>query len=97
MGVAFSEGCAGVRPAWLGARRFVALIADASFDLDARANARASVGDPTPKLLLFVGRDGSGSELSQVFGADEELSQPFSGMQLALKLRRLIGAQAVRV
>src|SRR3954465_6059713 len=97
MGVAVSEGCAGAKPAWLGEPRFDALIADASFDLDALANVRASVGDPTPKLLLLVGRDGSGSELPQVFGADEELSQPFSGMQLALKLRRLIGAQAVRV
>jgi hypothetical protein len=29
--------------------------------------------------------------------ADEELAQPFSGMQLALKLRRMLGAQAVRV
>src|SRR3954463_7391876 len=97
MGVAVSEVCAGVQPAWLGERRFDALIADASFDLDALADLRASVGDPTPKVLLLVGRDGAGSELSQVFGADEELSQPFSGMQLALKLRRLIGAQAVRV
>src|SRR3954470_6134011 len=97
MGVAVSEVCAGVTPAWLGERRFDAVIADASFDLDALANVRASVGDPTPKLLLLVGRDGSGSDLSQVLGADEELSQPFSGMQLALKLRRLIGAQAVRV
>src|SRR3954453_6939357 len=97
MGVAVSEVCAGVQPAWLGERRFDALIADASFDLDALANVRASVGDPTPKLLLLVGRDGSGSDLSEVLGADEELSQPFSGMQLALKLRWLIGAQAVRV
>src|SRR3954466_4549430 len=97
MGVAVSEVCAGAQPAWLGERRFDALIADASFDRDALADVRASVGDPTPKLLLLVGRDGSGSDLSQVLGADEELSQPFSGMQLALKLRRLIGAQAVRV
>jgi serine/threonine-protein kinase len=97
MGVAVSEVCAGVQPAWLGDRRFDALIADASFDREALASVRASGGGPTPKLLFLLGRDGAGSESAEEVGADEELAQPFSGMQLALKLRRLIGAQAVRV
>jgi serine/threonine protein kinase len=97
MGVAVSEVTAAVRPSWLGERRFDALIADATFDPEAIVSVRASGGDPAPKLLLLVGRDGSGSELVGELDADEELSQPFSGMQLALKLRRLIGAQAVRV
>jgi hypothetical protein len=47
--------------------------------------------------LLLVGRNGSGGDLGDELDADEELAQPFSGLQLALKLRRLIGAQAVRV
>jgi serine/threonine-protein kinase len=97
MGVAVSEVAAGMRPAWLGERRFDALIADASFERGALEEVRASGGDPTPKLLFLVGRDGNGSELAEALDADEQLSQPFSGMQLALKLRRLIGAQAVRV
>jgi serine/threonine-protein kinase len=97
MGVAVSEMCAGVTPAWLGERRFDALIADSSFDRDALEGVRAKAGDPTPKLLFLVGRDGNGCELAEALDADEQLSQPFSGMQLALKLRRLIGAQAVRV
>jgi hypothetical protein len=88
---------AGVMPTWLGERRFDALIADATFDREALAGVRASGGDPAPKLLLLVGRDGSGYDWADVVGADEELAQPFSGMQLAMKLRRLIGAQAVRV
>jgi serine/threonine-protein kinase len=97
MGVAVSEMCAGMTPAWLGERRFDALIADSSFDRDALEGVRASGGDPTPKLLILVGRNGDGYELAEAMDADEQLSQPFSGMQLALKLRRLIGAQAVRV
>jgi hypothetical protein len=97
MGVAVSEVCSGATPAWLGERRFDALIADASFDRDALRGVRESGGDPTPKLLILIGRDGAGSDLVDALDADEELSQPFSGMQLALKLRRLIGAQAVRV
>jgi serine/threonine protein kinase len=97
MGVAVSEVCTGVQPAWLGDRRFDALIADASFDREALAYVRASGGDPTPKLLFLLGPDGGGCDSADQAGADEQLSQPFSGMQLALKLRRLIGAQAVRV
>jgi serine/threonine protein kinase len=97
MGVAVSEVCAGVQPAWLGERRFDALIADATFDRAALADVRASGGDPEPKLLILVARDGAGREVADELGADEQLAQPFSGMQLALKLRRLIGAQAVRV
>jgi serine/threonine protein kinase len=97
MGVAVSEVGAGVMPTWLGERRFDALIADATFDREALAGVRASGGDPAPKLLLLVGRDGSGCDWADVVRADEELAQPFSGMQLAMKLRRLIGAQAVRV
>jgi serine/threonine protein kinase len=97
MGVAVSELCGGMTPAWLGERRFDALIADSSIDRDALEGVRAGGGDPTPKLLFLVGRDGDGAELAEALDADEQLSQPFSGMQLALKLRRLIGAQAVRV
>jgi DNA-binding response OmpR family regulator len=97
MGVAVSEVGAGVKPAWLGERRFDALIADVTCDTSTVNELRAAGGDPPPKLLLLVNRDGSGSELVEQLGADEELAQPFSGMQLAMKLRRLIGAQAVRV
>src|SRR4051794_8170073 len=97
MGVAVSELTAGAQPAWLGERRFDALITDSTFDRELLATVRASGGEPAPKLLMLVGRDGSGCDAVGEFGADEELAQPFSGMQLALKLRRLIGAQAVRV
>jgi serine/threonine protein kinase len=97
MGVAVSEICSGAVPAWLGERRFDALIADATFDAEMLAQVRSSGGDPSPKLLLLVGRDAAGGGEAEAIGADEELAQPFSGMQLALKLRRLIGAQAVRV
>jgi serine/threonine protein kinase len=97
MGVAVSELTTGVEPSWLGERRFDALIADATFDREMLASVRACGGDPAPKLLLLVGRNGSGSDRGGELDADEELAQPFSGMQLALKLRRLIGAQAVRV
>jgi serine/threonine-protein kinase len=97
MGVAVSEVTAAVKPVWLGERRFDALIADATVDRDALAGVRASGGDPEPKLLVLLGRDGQGRAMAEELGADEELAQPFSGMQLALKLRRMIGAQAVRV
>jgi serine/threonine-protein kinase len=96
LGVAVLEVGAGVRPAWLGERRFDALIADSTIDPGEVKSVRASCGDRPPPLLLLVGRDGAGCELFDVLDADEELAQPFSGMQLALKLRRLIGAQAVR-
>jgi serine/threonine protein kinase len=96
MGVAVSEVCADVRPAWLGERRFDALIADEKFDRDLLADVRALGGDPPPKLLLLVGRDGATPGVAEAVAADDELAQPFSGMQLALKLRRLVGAQAVR-
>ena len=96
MGVAVFEVTSAVRPVWLGERRFDALIADATFDRDALAGVRASGGDPQPRLLVLVGRDGSGRATAEELGADEELAQPFSSIQLALKLRRLIGAQAVR-
>ena len=97
MGVAVSEVAAGALPPWLGERRFDALIADASVDAETLATVRSSGGNPPPKLLLLVGRDAAGGGEAEAMGADEELAQPFSGMQLALKLRRLIGAQAVRV
>ncbi|MEA2492107.1 MAG: hypothetical protein QOJ29_18, partial [Thermoleophilaceae bacterium] len=41
-------------------------------------------------------RDGRGTSNSGLADADDELGQPFSGMQLALKLRRLLGPQAVK-
>jgi serine/threonine protein kinase len=97
MGVAVSEVCADVKPAWLGGRGFDALITDEEFDRDALAHVRANGGDPPPKLLLLVGRDGATPGIAEAIAADDQLAQPFSATQLALKLRRLIGAQAVRV
>jgi serine/threonine-protein kinase len=95
MGVAVSDVGAGVKPSWLGERRFDALIADGTVDRAELVAVRASGGDPPPPLLLLVGRNGSA--VDDTADADEVLAQPFSGMQLAMKLRRLIGAQAVRV
>jgi serine/threonine protein kinase len=97
MGVAVSEVCTGAVPGWLGERRFDALIADGTVDAEMLASVREGGGDPLPKLLLLVGRDEARGGACEALGADDELAQPFSGMQLALKLRRLIGAQAVRV
>jgi serine/threonine protein kinase len=97
MGVAVSELCAGETPAWLGERRFDALITDPDFDREVLAGIRASAGTPEPKLLLLTGRGAEPAAAAGELDADEELAQPFSGMQLASKLRRLIGAQAVRV
>jgi serine/threonine protein kinase len=101
MGVAVTEVFGGVMPPWLGERRFDALIADTGVDDETLATLRSatptSSGAASPKLLLLVSRDQAGAPLLAAKAADEELAQPFSGMQLALKLRRLIGAQAVRV
>jgi DNA-binding response OmpR family regulator len=97
MGVAVSELCGGESPTWLRERRFDALITDADFDREVLAAIRASGGSPEPKLLLLTGRGGEPDAAARELDADDELAQPFSGMQLASKLRRLIGAQAVRV
>jgi serine/threonine-protein kinase len=102
MGVSVSEVDDGELPAWLGERRFDALIADASFDPGRLAAIRellaARTGTAPPKVLVLVPRAGLGMPLpAEVPSADEQLAQPFSGMQLALKLRRLLGPQAVRV
>ena len=102
MGVAVSEIDDGELPRWLGERRFDALIVDAGFDADRLAAVRellaARTGTGSPKLLVLVPRAGLGAPPSgEVPGADEMLAHPFSGMQLALKLRRLLGPQAVRV
>ena len=84
-------------PPWLGDRRFDALITDSSFDPDTLEAVRERGGEPAPKVLLLVGRGEAGADSAAALRADEQLAQPFSSMQLALKLRRLIGAQAVRV
>jgi hypothetical protein len=101
MGVAVSEVFGGVLPPWLGERGYDALIADATFDPETLATLRAAIppssGAAAPKLLLLVPRDPLGAPWPAADEADEQLAQPFSGMQLALKLRRLLGAQAVRV
>ena len=99
MGVAVSEIVSGELPLWLGERRFDCLICDSSFDPDILAALRDSVPPGTgsaPKVLVLVPR-GEGAAEALALGADEQLAQPFSGMQLALKLRRLLGMQAVRV
>jgi serine/threonine protein kinase len=102
MGVAISELREGELPRWLGDQRFDALIVDARFDRDELAAARGLVesrsGSGTPKVLVLVPRAGLGeAPPPDLPDADEQLAQPFSGMQLALKLRRLLGPQAVRV
>jgi DNA-binding response OmpR family regulator len=101
MGVSVSEVCGGEIPAWLGERRFDALIADADLDPATLAVVRGTItpsdaGSP-PKLLLLVPRGRRGTLDPAEVDADDALAQPFSGMQLALKLRRLLGPQAVRV
>src|SRR5436190_21799134 len=99
MGVAVSEVISADLPAWLGDRRFDCLICDSDFDRQTLAilrNAVPSNSGAAPKLLVLVPRH-EGPEQALALDADEQLAQPFSGMQLALKLRRLLGAQAVRV
>jgi serine/threonine protein kinase len=96
LGVAVSEVGSGEIPPWLGDRRFDALIASSDFGADELGRLRGTMqpadGSPGPKLLVLVPRDAAHGAA----GADAELAQPFSGMQLALKLRRLLGPQAVR-
>jgi serine/threonine-protein kinase len=100
MGVAVWEVQSGEVPPWLGERHFDAVIADLAFDSSRLADLRQAAGrDPAghgAKLLLLVPR-GGGEPPDAAMYADAELGQPFSGMQLALKLRRLLGPQAVRV
>ena len=97
MGVSVSEICDGALPSWLGERPFDALITDVDFDRELLASLREASGGRagcTPaKLLLLVP---FGAVAPDTDEADEQLGQPFSGMQLALKLRRLLGPQAVR-
>ena len=81
-------------------RRFDALIADWRIGADQISRLRAAMpadeaGCP-PKLLLLVPRQAPVDRAIDGIEPDEELAQPFSGMQLALKLRRLLGPQAVR-
>src|SRR5436190_649302 len=99
MGVSVSEITSVELPTWVAEpeRRFDALIADSGFDPDALAALRAVLGAGdavTPKMLVLVPR---GAPAAVAMDADDELAQPFSGMQLALKLKRLLGPQAVRV
>jgi len=97
LGVAVSEVAGDAVPPWLGTRRVDALIADAGFDTATLAELRTAPqpGGVAPKLLVLVPRDPD--PRARIAEADDELAQPFSGTQLALKLRRLLGAQAVRV
>jgi serine/threonine protein kinase len=96
MGVAVSEVSGDEMPAWLGERRFDLLIADAGCAYQSIETLRSAPqpGGGEPKLLVLAPR---GAAHTPVPGADDELATPFSGMQLALKLRRLLGPQAVRV
>ncbi|MEA2493370.1 MAG: hypothetical protein QOJ29_1281 [Thermoleophilaceae bacterium] len=100
MGVSVSEVAGDALPSWLGERRFDALIADASLAPETlttlRTAMQAGAAGSAPKLLVLVPRDERGASNSGLADADDELGQPFSGMQLALKLRRLLGPQAVK-
>jgi CheY-like chemotaxis protein len=101
MGVAVSEVRSGEIPAWLRDRRFDAVIASSDFAPEELSRLRRMMqpadGSPGPKLLILVPREPAERRAADATGADAELAQPFSGMQLALKLRRLLGPQAVRV
>jgi serine/threonine-protein kinase len=101
MGVAVSEVRSGEIPAWLRDRRFDAVIASSDFAPEELSRLRRMMqpadGSPGPKLLILVSREPAERRAADATGADAELAQPFSGMQLALKLRRLLGPQAVRV
>jgi serine/threonine-protein kinase len=101
MGVSVSEVQTGDRPPWLCDRRFDAVIADVALgagELDElRRTLRSGTEAREPKVLLLVPRGLGDRAGTEALGADAELAQPFSGMQLALKLRGLLGPQAVRV
>jgi DNA-binding response OmpR family regulator len=101
MGVSVSEVQTGDRPGWLCDRRFDAVIADVALgagELDElRRTLESGTGGREPKVLLLVPRGLGDRASAAALRADAELAQPFSGMQLALKLRGLLGPQAVRV
>jgi serine/threonine-protein kinase len=101
MGVSVSEVQTGDRPPWLSDRRFDAVIADFAYDAGELAELRRTLqsgsGAHEPKVLLLVPRGLGDRPGTDALRADAELGQPFSGMQLALKLRGLLGPQAVRV
>jgi serine/threonine protein kinase len=101
MGVSVSEVQTGDRPPWLSDRRFDAVIADFAYDAgelaELRRTLQSGTGAHEPKVLLLVPRGLGDRAGTDARGADAELGQPFSGMQLALKLRGLLGPQAVRV
>jgi serine/threonine-protein kinase len=98
MGVAVTETTGeSDLPDWFTERSFDALIADVEVDgdsLTAMREAMVTANGDKPKLLLLVPR-GAQAAVPDI-EADDILAQPFSGMQLALKLRRLLGPQAVR-
>jgi serine/threonine-protein kinase len=101
MGVSVSELQTGDRPPWLGERHFDAVIADFALGADELADLRRTLQPDAdaqgPKVLLLVPRGLGETAGADALDADAELGQPFSGMQLALKLRKLLGPQAVRV
>jgi DNA-binding response OmpR family regulator len=101
MGIAVAEVGAGDRPSWLAERRFDAVVADVAFGSDELAALRDDLQRgadvPAPKLLLIVPRGANARDAVERAGADAELGQPFSGMQLAMRMRRLLGDRAVRV
>lgn len=101
VGAAVSEFAAGDRLPEPGGRAVDVVIADADFCAESLtalrehlARNRASAG---PKLLLLVPRQRRALPDGIRASADAELSKPFSGLQLALKIRKLLGASAVRV
>jgi serine/threonine-protein kinase len=101
MGVSVSEIEAGEWPPWLSDRRFDAVIADSALGAgkldELRRTLQSGSGASEPKVLVLVPRGLGDRPGADALGADAELAQPFSGMQLALKLRGLLGPQAVRV
>lgn len=77
------------------------VIADTDFGADplARLLAHLTPGHVGggPKLMLLVPRQSKDVPDDLRARADAELAKPFSGMQLALRLRKLLGSSAVRV
>ena len=62
---------------------------------DAVGALRADAVTRDAKLLLLVDPARMGSRAVAAAGADERLASPFSPLQLQVKLRKLLGAEAV--
>jgi two-component system, OmpR family, response regulator len=98
LGLAVGEITANETPAWLGERDVAAVIADSELSDETLTALCGLLNDPNrpmPKLLVLVKR-GAEPEPSPLGAlADDELAKPFSGLQLAVALRRLLGRTAV--